>query len=94
VRALDGGGSGDTGALRRSELGGIKAGPNNRSRIRCRRLHWGRVKGARGRRGHGEMEGPEEDERQKAMGWAEARYERKGGPQWLWVGLALASLQG
>jgi hypothetical protein len=30
-------GSDDTGAL--GELGGIKAGPNNRSRLRCRRLH-------------------------------------------------------
>jgi hypothetical protein len=40
-------------ALGVDELGGIKAGPDNRSRIRCRKLRWGRVKRARGRRGNG-----------------------------------------
>lgn len=40
---------GATVLARSGGLIGIKAGPNNRSRIRCRKLHWGRVKGARGR---------------------------------------------
>jgi hypothetical protein len=63
--------SGGTGALRR--LGGIKAGPNNRSRIRCRKLHWGRVKGAREReRKTGEMEGPGRGRAAtEATGWAD-----------------------
>jgi hypothetical protein len=66
---------------------GIKAGPNNRSRIRCRKLHWGRAKGAR-ERGKGRDGGARKrtsSDRSDGMG---GRSIMKGGAQWLWVGLA------
>ena len=73
-----------TGA-RSGGLIGIKAGPNNRSRIRCRKLRWGRAKGVRGRgeeREKARWRGQEEDEQRQeseGMGGEDLGYERRPG---------------